>query len=118
MGIQRIYKSLFFVLVLNVPSEAVPLINLYWTQGINTICKHKTNQKRKKKKNPIQWPETILCGLNLIKQDYHNLPIVIILKTTKNAMEILFHQDVCIFLSLINDHSLAVTNILENTNKS
>lgn len=52
------------------------------------------------------------------KQDYHNLPIVIILKTTKNAMEILFHQDVYIFPSLINDHSLAVTNILENTNKS
>lgn len=75
--------------------------------------------KKEKKKNPIQqWPETILCGLNLIKQDYHNLPIVIILKTTKNAMEILFHRDVCIFLSLINDHSLAVTNILENTNKS
>ena len=45
----------------------------------------------------IMWPE--------LKQVYHNLPSVIILKTTKNVIEIQLHLDVCIFPSLRYDHS-------------
>lgn len=52
--------------------------------------------------------------LNLIKQENHNLPTVIILKITKNALEIQLHLEAYVFPSVRNGSSLAVINILEN----
>lgn len=90
-------KIYFLALVLNVPPEAGPLIKLNTRLQYHLI----------KKKITIlpQLPGTTLCGLNLIKQEYHNLSIATILKTTKNAMERQPHVDARVFPSIRNGHS-------------